>query len=158
MVWVKFERSQLPAVATSIAAATEPAGQGCCGTGGGVSGSVTVVRSSSVPLAPSTRTLTVGPASAVDAAVASATTARPAARPGLDPSFMLRATPFPRGLRTAFGSEGGLLASGPTSPRLPGSHVAGQWPRPPPWRPPAVGFPGHSGGTAPDLHRLPCPP
>ena len=40
-------------------------------------------------------------------------------------------------------------------PRLPGSRCdasgCGSGPR-------AVGFPGHSGGSAPDSHRLPCPP
>src|SRR4051794_29994800 len=45
----------------------------------------------------------------------------------------------------------GLLAPGPTAPRLPGPRAAGQWRR-------AGGVPGHSGGTAPESHRLPCPP
>ncbi len=39
---------------------------------------------------------------------------------------MVMSHPFPRGL-SALRSEGGLLASGPTDSRLPGSHVATQW-------------------------------
>jgi cob(I)alamin adenosyltransferase len=46
-------------------------------------------------------------------------------------------------------SEAGLLAPGPTSPRLPG--LPGGCER----TLAAGGFPGHSGGSAPDSHRLP---
>ena len=64
------------------------------------------------------------------------------------------ATPFREGV-SASGSEGGLLASGPTVRAFP-ARAAGQWLRPS--GPHAVGFPGNSGGSAPDSHRLPCPP
>src|SRR3954462_694574 len=76
---------------------------------------VTVVRSSSVPDCPSTRTFTVGPASAVAGRSASSV---PASAPD-DVSFM-RANPFSARAVLALWSEGGLLAPGPTPPHLPG--------------------------------------
>ena len=62
------------------------------------------------------------------------------------------ATPFHEGVR-AVRSEAGLLASGPTLPRLPGPPSAVQWLERDGAR--AGGVPGHSGGSAPDSHRLP---
>ncbi len=48
-------------------------------------------------------------------------------------------------------SEAGLLAPGPTIRAFPIRRAVDQWPR---YRA-AIGIPGHSGGSAPDLHRLP---
>ena len=91
-----------------------------------------------------------GAASAPGAANSSAT---PANRP--DRNLCIYEPPLPRGF-SALWSEGGLLASGPTSRAFPDRT----------WRPSgcgsleprALGIPGHSGGSAPVLHRLPCPP
>jgi cob(I)alamin adenosyltransferase len=49
-------------------------------------------------------------------------------------------------------SEAGLLASGPTGPRLPSAAVATPVARA---QRDAAGVPGHSGGSAPESHRLP---
>jgi hypothetical protein len=48
-------------------------------------------------------------------------------------------------------SEAGLLAPGPTLRAFPIRPAADQWLR---FRA-AIGIPGHSGGSAPDSHRLP---
>ncbi len=48
-------------------------------------------------------------------------------------------------------SEAGLLAPGPTLRAFPIRRAADQWLR---FRA-ATGIPGHSGGSAPDSHRLP---
>lgn len=50
-------------------------------------------------------------------------------------------------------SEAGLLAPGPTPPRLPNPPSGGSVARA--CVALAVGIPGHSGGSAPDSHRLP---
>ena len=130
--------------------------------------SVTRVVGTSVELGPSTRTVTVTAAAAEPdegaAATASAarqmsaqTTAiaRAARRTSGVNAMHDRPTPFHEGLcGRAVGA--GLLASGPILPRLPGSRWRASGVRPNGTR--AADFPGHSGGSAPESHRLPMPP
>ena len=87
-------------------------------------------------------------------AASSAALTRPAARPAGVRIFIGWSHPFPRGL-IGLGRREVSWLPGPTLRRLPGSRCetsgCGLGPR-------AVGFPGDSGGSAPDSHRLPCPP
>src|SRR4051794_13611523 len=105
MVWAYGWRSQLPCVASSSAAEPDVPGQPVLGSV--ESNSVTGVRASSVALLPSTRTDTVG------AATADAASARARRRPATPArrTECKRATPFHEGC-SAFRSEAGLLAPG----------------------------------------------
>src|SRR5688572_17777301 len=97
---------------------------------------------------PSTRMVTVG---AATAGAARASVRRPAARPA-ERSWRCKEPPLST-RASGLWSEGGLLAPGPTPPRLPGPFDG-----PVARSAHAAGFPGDSGGSAPDSHRLPCPP
>jgi hypothetical protein len=107
---------------------------------------VTAVSGTTVAAVPSTRTLTVAGAASVGGGAASAIAATiPASAPDAD-VFIWEPTPFREGLEWRR-SEEGLLAPGTTFRAFP-PRAAEQWLD-------AVGIPGHSGGSAPDSHRLP---
>src|SRR2546421_4695571 len=76
--------------------------------------------------------------------------ARSAAAAMSEVLLFMRATPFHEGV-SAWRSEGGLLAHGPTLPRLPGRTVSHQWLD-------AAGVPDHSGGVPPATPPPPPPP
>src|SRR5262249_12435516 len=106
--------------------------------------SVVTGPSNTVPVGPSTRRLTVTGAAIADPAEAAM---RPAAKPGDSLSFMLGAPLSTR----AFGGCGRREVSWLPGLRAAPSRADAQWPA-------AASVPGDSGGTAPESHRLPCPP
>src|SRR3954464_6530251 len=110
--------------------------------------SVVTLPSNNVVRMPSIRTLTVtGWALAVAGASAAATATRSTRAP--ERVFMI-SLPFREGF-VACRPEAGLLAPGFAWPRLPGERRS-------PVALHAAGLAGHSGGTAPDLHRTSLEP
>src|ERR1700677_4954624 len=108
-------------------------------------GTATVVAGSRVLLAPSTRSDTFAPAPSAGAARTAATATGTPAAARIPIRFMRGATLSTRA--SAWWSEAGLLALGPTNRAFPAACAASGIV--------AVGVPDDSGGSAPDSHRLP---